>query len=65
MSPPESQESTKKVTLDATDHRILGVLQQDASLSNQDLAAAVKTSHTRAGDGRARLACCPTRRRSH
>jgi Lrp/AsnC family leucine-responsive transcriptional regulator len=44
MSSHELQELTNKVTLDVTDHRILGVLQQDASLSNQDLAAAVKTS---------------------
>lgn len=30
--------------LDETDHRILGVLQRDASLSNQDLAVAASTS---------------------
>ncbi|HUG22336.1 MAG TPA: Lrp/AsnC family transcriptional regulator [Albitalea sp.] len=30
--------------MDATDIRILGLLQQDASLSNQDLAAAAHTS---------------------
>ena len=33
-----------KVTLDATDLRLLDLLQQDASLSNQDLAAAAHVS---------------------
>lgn len=38
------KENTEKPLLDETDHRILGVLQRDASLSNQDLAALVSTS---------------------
>ena len=33
-----------RITLDATDLRLLGVLQQDASLSNQDLATRVHVS---------------------
>lgn len=37
-------ETAEKVTLDATDLRILDVLQADASLTNQALAAAVHTS---------------------
>ncbi len=37
-------ELAEKVTLDATDLRILDVLQADASLTNQALAAAVHTS---------------------
>jgi len=44
MEAPISQESVKLMDLDDTDHRILGVLQRDASMSNQDLAAAVMTS---------------------
>lgn len=39
-----SEESVDSVTLDATDLRILAVLQRDASLSNQDLAVAARTS---------------------
>lgn len=38
------EESVSAVDLDATDLRILEILQRDASLSNQDLAAAVHTS---------------------
>lgn len=37
-------ESGKKLTLDPTDLRVLDLLQGDASLSNQDLAAAAHTS---------------------
>ena len=37
-------ESDKKLSLDPTDLRVLEVLQRDASLSNQDLAAAAHTS---------------------
>jgi DNA-binding Lrp family transcriptional regulator len=44
MGRSNSQESVKAADLDDTDHRILGVLQRDASMSNQDLAAAVMTS---------------------
>jgi len=44
MNSTESQESVVFDDLDETDHRILGVLQRDASMSNQDLAAAVSTS---------------------
>ena len=44
MNRKNSQESVKAADLDETDHRILGVLQRDASMSNQDLAAAVMTS---------------------
>jgi len=38
------EESAANTSLDATDLRILDLLQQDASLSNQDLAAAAHTS---------------------
>jgi Lrp/AsnC family leucine-responsive transcriptional regulator len=38
------EENVKHLSLDATDLRILDILQRDASLSNQDLAAAVHTS---------------------
>ncbi|HEY2927065.1 Lrp/AsnC family transcriptional regulator [Piscinibacter sp.] len=38
------EESVSPLPLDATDLRILGLLQDDASLSNQDLAAAAHTS---------------------
>lgn len=38
------KEKTKSLALDATDRRILDLLQRDASLSNQDLAAAAHTS---------------------
>ena len=38
------EETISSVPLDATDLRILGLLQDDASLSNQDLAAAAHTS---------------------
>ena len=38
------EESSKPLALDATDLRLLDQLQRDASLSNQDLAAAVHTS---------------------
>ena len=41
MSGIQTQES---ITLDPTDLRVLEILQRDASLSNQDLAAAVHTS---------------------
>jgi len=44
MGRSNSQESVKAADLDDTDHRILGVLQRDASMSNQDLAATVMTS---------------------
>ncbi len=44
MKSAESQENADAFALDTTDLRILGVLQQDASLSNQDLAAAAHTS---------------------
>jgi Lrp/AsnC family leucine-responsive transcriptional regulator len=44
MNQPAAHESFKFEDLDDTDHRILGVLQRDASMSNQDLAAAVMTS---------------------
>jgi len=44
MEPRTTQEFIKMTDLDDTDHRILGVLQRDASMSNQDLAAAVMTS---------------------
>ena len=37
-------ESDKKLSLDPTDLRVLELLQNDASLSNQDLAAAAHTS---------------------
>ena len=37
-------ETAEKITLDATDLRILDMLQADASLTNQALAAAVHTS---------------------
>ena len=38
------EEQNTAITLDATDLRILHLLQHDASLSNQDLAAAAHTS---------------------
>jgi len=38
------EETNKPLALDATDLRLLDQLQRDASLSNQDLAAAVHTS---------------------
>src|SRR5436309_10691907 len=38
------EEKPPRVALDATDLRILDILQGDASLSNQDLAAAAHTS---------------------
>jgi Lrp/AsnC family transcriptional regulator, leucine-responsive regulatory protein len=41
---PEMSESSESLPLDATDLRILDLLQRDASLSNQDLAAAAHTS---------------------
>src|SRR5438876_8197264 len=41
---PYMEETVSSVPLDATDLRILGLLQDDASLSNQDLAAAAHTS---------------------
>ena len=44
MKQDESQDNTRSFVLDAADLRILGILQQDASLSNQDLAAAAHTS---------------------
>src|SRR5688572_27011586 len=44
MQDASSNESVVFDDLDETDHRILGVLQRDASMSNQDLAAAVATS---------------------
>ena len=44
MKQDESQDNTRSFALDAADLRILGILQQDASLSNQDLAAAAHTS---------------------
>ena len=44
MNAESTQESSVFDDLDETDHRILGVLQRDASMSNQDLAAAVSTS---------------------
>ena len=44
MNSHVAQESVKLEDLDDTDHRILGVLQRDASMSNQDLAAMVMTS---------------------
>jgi Lrp/AsnC family leucine-responsive transcriptional regulator len=44
MNTATSDDSSISSELDDTDHRILGVLQRDASLSNQDLAAAVATS---------------------
>jgi DNA-binding Lrp family transcriptional regulator len=37
-------ESDEKLRLDTTDLRVLEILQQDASLSNQELAAAANTS---------------------
>jgi DNA-binding Lrp family transcriptional regulator len=40
----EMSESSESLPLDATDLRILDLLQRDASLSNQDLAAAAHTS---------------------
>jgi len=39
-----SSKSTKPLELDGTDRRLLELLQQDASLSNQDLAAAAHVS---------------------
>jgi len=39
-----SQPKTIPISLDDTDLRLLGLLQRDASLSNQDLAAAAHTS---------------------
>lgn len=44
MNASKEKDSFNFDDLDETDHRILGVLQRDASLSNQDLAAAVSTS---------------------
>ena len=38
------KESAHPIALDATDHRLLDLLQQDASRSNQDLAAAAHIS---------------------
>ena len=38
------KENSTRVSLDSTDLRILGALQRDASMSNQDLAALVHTS---------------------
>ena len=38
------EEENENVRLDTTDLRVLELLQRDASLSNQDLAAAAKTS---------------------
>jgi len=38
------EEIAEKITLDSTDRRLLEILQRDASLSNQDLAAAAHTS---------------------
>jgi len=38
------EEKTEPISLDSTDLRILDLLQRDASLSNQDLAAAAHTS---------------------
>ncbi len=36
--------ANESITIDETDHRLLGLLQQDASLSNQDLAARAHVS---------------------
>lgn len=44
MKPTDSNKTTKSVSLDATDLRLLDLLQQDASLSNVDLAARAHTS---------------------